>query len=71
MLVLKHSDGRTVKEGDEAKTFRGEPVIITGWQQPRHAASSGRVNVRYKDSPGSEMEFYPGVCNLHWNKEPS
>ncbi len=46
MLVLKHPDGRTVKEGDEAKTFRGEPVVITGWQQPRHEGSSGRVRPR-------------------------
>lgn len=69
MLVLKHGDGRTVKVGDETKTFRGEPAIITGWQQPKHAASTGRVFVCFKDSPGTTMEFYPGVCNLHWNKE--
>ncbi len=69
MLILKHPDGRTVKEGDEAKTFRGELVVITGWQQPRHEGSSGRVNVTFKNSPGSTRVFYPGVCNLHWTKE--
>ena len=62
--ILLHTETkRVVAVGDTLKTFRGEAVIVTGWEKPRHAGSTGRIYVRDAGIPhGLEMSFFPSVC---------
>lgn len=54
--------GAEVAIGTEVKTFRGEPVTVTGFEAPHYEASTGRVYV--KDAGGFTSGFFPSVCDL-------
>lgn len=45
--------------GDKVTCFRGEQAVVTGWAEPRHSGSTGRVYT-------SDGEYYPSVYNLEW-----
>lgn len=62
-LVRKGTD-EEVRPGAELETFRGERVVLTGSEEPRHPGSTGRVYVR--DEKGLSHSFYPSVCGLEW-----
>jgi hypothetical protein len=66
--LVDEATGRELKVGETVTTFRGEKMILTGGQPPRHEGSSGRV---YLCPPGARRftntaEFYPGVINAKW-----
>ena len=65
-LFYKNTDIE-VGVGDAVRTFRGEAVEVTGWREPAHAGSTGRVYVKY---PGKEWtaEFFPSVINAEWKE---
>jgi len=52
--------------GDVAHDFRGEAAIVTGWQEPRHAGSTGRVYVKEMGDRGFTGEYYPSVYGMKW-----
>jgi hypothetical protein len=62
--------GNQLKVGMTVNTFRGEQVTLTGMRPPHKAGSSGHVTVTFKDG-GEFAEFYAGVINAHYEKEPS
>jgi hypothetical protein len=67
---LIHEDGHEVKVGDEVTTFRGEKAVVTGWVAPLHAASTGRVHIKFVHDvtsawSGHEGEFFPSVIDTH------
>lgn len=67
-MKLVHKETRQeVKVGDELTDFRGDKFICTGWQEPSHPGSSGRVNV----SQGNikSMQFFPFVFGLEWVRD--
>jgi hypothetical protein len=45
-MRLLNKQGQPVNVGDVAHDFRGEAAIVTGWQEPAHEGSTGRVYVR-------------------------
>ncbi|RVB05676.1 hypothetical protein [Mesorhizobium sp. M7A.F.Ca.CA.004.02.1.1] len=60
---LFHKDGRPVKQGDDVTSFRGEPYIVTGWEQ----TGRNRVYVKAADEVDI-VSFYVGVFDLSWDK---
>jgi hypothetical protein len=56
-LVHKKT-GESINIGDEVTDFRGETWRVTGWREPQHPGSSGRIYVERGDS---QMEYFPGV----------
>ena len=66
MRLIKETTGVEVKSGDVAHDFRGDAAIITGWQEPRHSGSTGRVYVKEMSDQGFTGEYYPSVYGLKW-----
>ena len=66
MKLVYEKTGVPVNYGDIAHTFRGEPVIVEGWEKPRHEGSTGRVYVKGMDDRGFSMGFYPSVIGAVW-----
>jgi hypothetical protein len=66
MYLIYEDTNEPVNTGDIARTFRGEPVIVTGWQEPRHSGSTGRVHVQSMDESKWHQSFYPSVCGMKW-----
>ena len=66
MKLIYRKTETEVKCGDIAHTFRGEPVVVTGWQEPRHEGSTGRVYVRDMSERGFEQGYYPSVIDAYW-----
>ena len=62
MKLVDTKTGREIRIGDVVKTFRGEDAKVLGWSEPRHSASTGRVDVFLIDA-GYRQEFFPGVIN--------
>lgn len=65
---LVDKNGKEIKVGDKLVDFRGEEATVTGWLEPRHAGSTGRVSV--KDDKGFTMDYFPGVYDLKWVNLP-
>lgn len=65
-MKLINKQGHTVNVGDIAHTFRGEPVVVVGMEEPRHSGSTGRVIVKTMDESRWQQSFYPSVCNMEW-----
>ena len=69
-LVYGGTDVR-VQVGDKVKSSFGDErdveMVVTGWQEPPHESSTGRV---YVDIPGTRVNcsYYPGVFNLEWQE---
>ncbi len=55
-MKLIHEDGKVVKIGDAVVTFNGEKATVTGWEEPRHSGSTGRMNTTH-----GRGEHYPSV----------
>jgi hypothetical protein len=54
--------GAKVEVGDEVISFRNERYTVTGWREPQHAGSTGRVYVKpCEDKYFSCREFFPSV----------
>ncbi len=66
MRLVKDKTLEPVNVGDVLHTFRGEPVIVTGWREPGRIQSTGRVYLRSMDERGIEGEYFPSVINCHW-----
>lgn len=66
MKLVNEKTQAEIKVGDIAHTFRGEPVVVTGWQQPRNPASTGRVFIRTIADRAFEMGYYPSVIGALW-----
>jgi hypothetical protein len=63
MLKLVHmSTQKEVEIGEVLKGRNGE-VSVTGWEEPRHAASSGRV---YVLDGSFSAEYFPHVFDLEF-----
>jgi hypothetical protein len=57
-LVTK--DGQEVRLPYETVDFRGDKIVITGYQAPHKRGSSGRI---YTDD-GDQWSYFPGVADL-------
>jgi len=66
MRLIYETTGKPVNVGDIAHTFRGEAVIITGWQEPRHEGSTGRIYTQSTDESRWQNAWYPSVCGMKW-----
>lgn len=66
MLKLVHMNtGAEVEVGELVTDFRGDEAIVTGFEAPRHAASTGRVYVRPVDADWTQG-YFPSVFDLEW-----
>lgn len=68
--ILVRANGSPLKVGDLVTTFRGEIGVLTGWREPAHSGSTGRV---YVSDVGSEYheyahEWFPSVIDAHWEE---
>ncbi len=61
-ILINTETKRIVAVGDKLQTFRGEPVVVTGWQPPRHIGSTGRIYVTPEGYPAEFQAFFPSVC---------
>ena len=66
MKLIYESTGKEVQSGDIAHDFRGDAAVITGWQEPRHAGSTGRVYVKEMRDNGFDAAYYPSVYGMKW-----
>lgn len=66
MKLIKETTGEEVKTGAVVHDFRGDAAIVTGWAQPRHSGSTGRVYVKEMGDRGFTGEYYPSVYGLKW-----
>ena len=66
MKLIYETTGKEVQSGDIAHDFRGDAAVITGWQEPRHAGSTGRVYVREMNDQAFEGAYYPSVYGMKW-----
>ena len=65
--LIHKEDGRIVNVGDKVKDFRGLECEVTGWQEPTHSGSTGRVNVKQqRGTTVHHNQYYPGVFGLEW-----
>jgi hypothetical protein len=67
-MRLLNKQGQPVNVGDVAHDFRGEAAIVTGWQEPAHEGSTGRVYVRTMEDNAFEAGYYPGVYSMQWSQ---
>lgn len=71
MRLVYDKTGTEVKIGDFATTFRGETVIVSGIEKPRHGGSTGRVyvredKVRERGSIVFDQGYFPSVIGATW-----
>jgi hypothetical protein len=59
--LIDEATGKPVRVGQRVTDFRGERWTVTGWTEPAHAGSTGRVHVKQGQT---EMSYYPSVFNL-------
>ncbi len=65
-LKLVHKESLVeVVDGEIVTDFRGDHAFVTGREEPRHSASTGRVYVRPVDSEHTHG-YYPSVFDLKW-----
>jgi len=65
-MKLVHKDTHIeVEIGEEVTDFQGDKAIVTGSEEPRHSASTGRVYVRPVDADYTQV-YYPSVFDLKW-----
>lgn len=66
-LILVHSKSRKpVERGEVVTDFRGDTATVTGWDEPRHPGSTGRVYVKPADADWTHG-YYPSVYDLEWS----
>lgn len=66
MKLIRESTGEPINVGDVAHSFSGDAAIITGWQEPQHAGSTGRVYVQEMNERRFHREYFPSVYGLKW-----
>jgi hypothetical protein len=66
MKLVNEKTQAEIKVGDIARTFRGEAVVVTGWEEPRNPASTGRVYIKTMTDNPFEMGYYPSVIGAKW-----
>lgn len=54
--------------GMEVTTFRGEKAILTGWQEPKHYGSTGRVCIKEEGADWTSR-CYPSVIGAEFREE--
>ena len=59
--ALLDMDNNPVSVGDQYTDFRGATHVIEGGKPPHKDGSTGRIWTNVG-------EFFPGVCNLHWER---
>ena len=57
-ILVDKKTGEPINIGAEVTDFRGETWTVTGWREPAHPGSTGRIYVKRGDS---QMEYFPGV----------
>jgi len=55
--LVDEKTGKVVKLPYKTKDFRGDAIVVKGFSEPRHSASSGRIQT-------DQGEFFPGVAGL-------
>ena len=66
MKLVFENTGCEVKVGEVAYTFKGDAVYIEGWEEPRHAGSTGRVYVKEFKGRGFNASYFPSVIGAVW-----
>lgn len=66
MQLINLKTNQPLQTGEVVHDFRGEAAIVTGWCEPQHAGSTGRVYVKYMNDEGWHREFFPSVINAKW-----
>lgn len=64
MRLVHKATGEEVRIGDLVIDFRGDKATVTATEEPRHAASSGRIYV--VDAEGFRGNYYPSVFDCEW-----
>tara|TARA_R110000868_G_scaffold22937_2_gene93493 strand:+ start:311 stop:505 length:195 start_codon:yes stop_codon:yes gene_type:complete len=59
-------NGKPIAEGDMVRNFRNEVATVTGWAEPKHDGSSGRVFVT--EDGQHEQGYFPNVYGLQWKE---
>ena len=68
MAKLVHkATGEPVYVGEEITDFRGDKAVVDHWEEPRNAASSGRLYVYQRDGEQSYLHgYYPSAFNCEF-----
>ena len=66
MQLINEKTKQPVKTGDVVHDFRGKAAFVTGWREPQHAGSTGRVYVKEMSDRAFSGEYYPSVYSLKW-----
>lgn len=69
-LQLRNSENGAILAKGSHADIKGSPVEITGWQEPRHSGSTGRVYIRYLNG-GQDAEYFPSVIGAEFAPEGS
>ena len=64
--LIHEKTQKFVQVGDVVHSFRGRPHIVTGWEEPRHPASTGRLWVQTMDERRAHSQYFPSVFNCGW-----
>lgn len=67
--LINKKTGNAVELGDTVETFRGERGMLVRAIEPHKQSSTGRIAVEFAN--GSTREFYPGVCDLTFERRES
>jgi hypothetical protein len=65
---VRDEDGVPVALNSFHSTAKGEVVRIVGGRAPHKEGSTGRIY--FKDVECRDGEFFPSVCNCHWEPIP-
>lgn len=68
MILVHEKTEVPAKVGDKLTSFRGEPVTLVDWCEPRTSNSTGRVTVN-EDSGQRAGSYYPSVYGLKFVEE--
>lgn len=63
MTLVNKKTKEPIKVGDKLPDFRGEVWTVTGWTEPKHEGSTGRIAVKR----GKRVaEYYPSVFDAEF-----
>ena len=65
MQLVYADSGLPVLLDHEVVTNDGKEYVVTGWREPQHVNSTGRVFVKNKN--GLIREFFPSVFGMEFN----
>ena len=63
--LIYEKTGQPVTVGDVIHS-NGRAVIVCGWTEPRHPASTGRIQVQTMDERKVWAEYFPHVFDCDW-----